>query len=119
MNVSSNQTEQFGRFCTFLRTKTDICELLLTLAVSYHLLLCHTSYHPRLRPHQLPPKASPHQLPPIVSLHQLPPMVKATSVTTHGKSTSVTTHDLRPRAHNFILPLKDNSNFIPRVLFRF
>src|SRR6218665_4087723 len=28
-------------------------------------------------------------------------------------------YDLRPQAHNFILPLKDDSNFIPRVLFRF
>src|SRR6218665_863981 len=28
-------------------------------------------------------------------------------------------YDLRPRAHNFILPEKDDSNFIPRVLFRF
>jgi len=27
-------------------------------------------------------------------------------------------YDLRPRAHNFILPLKDNNNFIPRLLFR-
>src|SRR6218665_1781218 len=27
-------------------------------------------------------------------------------------------YDLRPRVHNFILPLKDDSNFIPRVLFR-
>src|SRR6218665_1914862 len=26
-------------------------------------------------------------------------------------------YDLRPRARNFILPLKDDSNFIPRVLF--
>jgi len=27
-------------------------------------------------------------------------------------------YDMRPRAHDFTLPLKDDSNFIPRVLFR-
>ena len=27
-------------------------------------------------------------------------------------------YDLRPRAHNFTLPLKDNNNFIARFLFR-
>src|SRR6218665_3953734 len=26
-------------------------------------------------------------------------------------------YDLRSRVHNFTLPLKDNNNFIPRVLF--
>ena len=27
-------------------------------------------------------------------------------------------HELRPRAHEFSLPEKDNCNFIPRVLFK-
>ena len=27
------------------------------------------------------------------------------------------THNLRPRAHNFALPIKDNNNFVPRILY--
>src|SRR6218665_1830946 len=28
-----------------------------------------------------------------------------------------TGHNLRPRAHNFVLPIKDNNNFVPRILY--
>src|SRR6218665_3893334 len=28
-----------------------------------------------------------------------------------------TGHNLRPRAHNIALPIKDNNNFIPRILY--
>src|SRR6218665_1938679 len=28
-----------------------------------------------------------------------------------------TSHNLRPRAHDFVLSIKDNSNFVPRILF--
>jgi hypothetical protein len=27
-------------------------------------------------------------------------------------------HNLRPRAHNYVLPAKDDRNFIPRMLYR-
>ena len=32
--------------------------------------------------------------------------------------TVVRHHDLRPRPHDFVLPLKDDRNYIPRILFR-
>src|SRR6218665_1853647 len=28
-----------------------------------------------------------------------------------------TGHNLCPRAHNFVLPIKDNNNFVPRILY--
>src|SRR6218665_3770748 len=28
-----------------------------------------------------------------------------------------TGHNLRPRAHNFVLSIKDNNNFVPRILY--
>src|SRR6218665_1083122 len=28
-----------------------------------------------------------------------------------------TGHNLCPRAHNFFLPIKDNNNFVPRILY--
>src|SRR6218665_550549 len=28
-----------------------------------------------------------------------------------------TGENLRPRAHNFVLPIKDNNNFVPRILY--
>ena len=28
-----------------------------------------------------------------------------------------TGHNIRPRAHNFVLPIKDNNNIVPRILY--
>src|SRR6218665_2235885 len=28
-----------------------------------------------------------------------------------------TGHNLCPRAHNFVLPIKDNNNFVPQILY--